>query len=98
MSKIIHHWKMSETLAQYASGDIIILAEDVEAARTVARVEFEKYLHDEDGPMGVYWAKDGSFLSDLDEERYHELLARLDQDLAQEPSTDAEAIFILGSS
>ena len=29
----IHHWKMSETLKRYSTGDIIILAEDADAAR-----------------------------------------------------------------
>ena len=93
----IHHWKMSETLKRYSTGDIIILAEDADAARAKATEEFEAYLRREDGPLGVYWTSDGQFLTEMDEERYSELLAALAVDLAKEPSADEEAIFILWS-
>ena len=93
----IHHWKMSETLKRDSTGDIIILAEDADAARAKATEEFEAYLRREDSPLGVYWTSDGQFLTEMDEERYSELLAALALDLAKEPSADEEAIFILGS-
>ena len=57
----------------------------------------DAYLRREDSPLGVYWTSDGQFLTEMDEERYSELLAALAVDLAKEPSADEEAIFILGS-
>lgn len=95
--KAMFYWPMAEVLDRVGNGHIIVFAHDADHARAVAREQFEMALRDEDNAMGIYWGHDGDFLTEMDEERFHDLLRRLAVDLEKEPYSDKEAIFILGS-
>lgn len=83
----LYHW-VSKALADWADGDIIVLAETATQAREIARREFLNYLRDDrflnlDDPD--------------DRERIDEAKNLLEQDLAADPFT-LRCLLITGSA
>lgn len=88
----LFHWDRSVALQRYASGDIIVIAENVEEARQKA-VEAAKVA-------GYFNYCDMAYLASSSDEddriEYEKKLQELRDDLAREPIT-CEVIFIPGS-
>jgi hypothetical protein len=78
----LYHWH-STLLQNYSAGDIVTIAPDVERARAQVREHFEEWCRSQ------YW-----FGWD-DDERKPEALAKLEADLAKDPTTQP-VIFIDG--
>jgi hypothetical protein len=77
-------WRSDELLKNYGSGKLIALATDANAARLAIRAHFLKWVKAE-----REWCLG-------DEDDMGALAAKLDRDLAQEP-TEEEVLYINGS-
>jgi hypothetical protein len=95
----LFHWNMSETLKQYACGDIVVMAETVEQARIKAFDGFIEWIKDEDSSLNhLIWFQGTENWDEDCEEEYQEVLQKLKDDLSKEPLDKQEVIFIMGSS
>lgn len=88
----IYRW-WSEALKRYAVGDILVMADSIEAARELAKTEFEAYLLIAEERLfkdGQPWDEDAA-------EELEKLRAKLAADIAQDPREIKSAFFLLGS-
>lgn len=89
----LFHWPIVEALKNYSSGDIIVMAEDVETARQAARAYADTHLKEHRS-----WWFDPDWKIHHDElEYYTKWIAILEKDLAREPDLIDHPIFIKGS-
>jgi hypothetical protein len=95
----LFHWDCSETLKQYSSGDIIVMAEDVTQARVTALAEFVKWVQIEDSPMNwLMYSYGTTYWNEDDEQEYQGILTKFKADIATDPIDTSIALFIMGSS
>jgi hypothetical protein len=98
----LFHWNRAESLENYASGDIIVMAENIETARKTALEQFEiymltdenaryKWMFDMNGPDIDAWEDED------DREQIEEIFRKFRMDIARPPIEDVVAVFIHGS-
>lgn len=88
----IYRW-WSEALKRYAEGHILVLADSLEAARELAKTEFEAWL-----PVGEERLfKDGQPYDEDAAEELEKLRAKFMADIAKDPDEIRSAFFLLGS-
>lgn len=93
----LFHWDNVTALANYAAGNIIVMAESVELARALALRDFIAYAKGDDtSRWNYYFAPDGKVDEDY-AESWTATLALLDEDLKAEPEIVSGAIIIRGS-
>lgn len=88
----IYRW-WSETLKRYSEGHILVMADSPDAARELAKTEFEAWL-----PVGEERLfKDGKPWDEDAAEELEKLWAKFRADIAKEPDEIKSAFFLLGS-
>lgn len=93
----LFHWDCSEVLKNYASGDIIVMAEDVAQARQIALVEFNKWARRDDSKFGWMFYVPEELWNDDDREEWQSILDKFSADISKEPLDTQVALFIRGS-
>lgn len=90
----LFHWPHSTALENYSAGDIIVLAEDLQAARNGVREYAADWLrkHHRD-----WWFDDEGHVDPEYAEDYSNWMAKLDLDLVEEPGEVDHPIFVMGS-
>lgn len=89
--QIFRWW--SEALKRYSEGHILVMADSLDAARELAKTEFEAWL-----PVGVERLfKDGKPWDEGAEEDLEKLRAKFMVDIAKDPVETKAAFFLLGS-
>jgi len=91
----LFHW-YSDTLKQYMSGHIIVMAKTIEEARDVACIEFELWARREDSHFTwIFW--NGEFFDEGSQDEWFEIITKFKNDIEKEPIDNDGAIFIMGS-
>lgn len=98
----LFHWNRAESLENYACGDIIVMAEDVESARSIALQEFWRYAVENESSKYRWMfdmnGKDYTEWEDEDDRKeFEEWLDTFKRDLIRTPE-EKIAAFIQGSS
>jgi hypothetical protein len=90
----LYHWPRVNCLANYSSGDIIVMAEGIEEARQIARTKMVDYVDDY---RSWYFLEKGVVDPDNKDE-YDAFMSSFEKDLEEEPKVvDPAAVFIRGS-
>ena len=94
MTVRLYHWNTVSVLRRYSSGDIIVAADSVEAARDAVRRAFIKFI--KDGEQ-CHFSVD-EYADDEDESKaaWARATAALEEDLAKEPQV-GDVVFVWGS-
>jgi len=91
----MYHWSKCEVLRNYASGDILVDAISAEDARSLARLDFEKFLR----TRYSYEFYEGEPLDDDSAQNLQRYRDQLETDLSATPTVITRgAVFIEGSS
>lgn len=89
----LFHWNQAKSLMNYSTGDIIVMAENLESARLKARIAFNSFIREHCS----WWFLDGNSTPDPDSwEDYDKFLKEFEADLAKTPDEKC-VVFILGS-
>lgn len=92
----LYHWAAASCLKEYSCGDIIVMAETVDAARQKATGQMNDFLKEHRS-----WWWDYAIEDKVDEnylEDYNAFKQLLEQDLVMEPDViESAVIFIRGS-
>lgn len=88
----IYRW-WSEALKRYADGHILVMADSVDAARELAKTEFEAWLPIAEERL----FRDGQPYDEDAAEELDKLRTKLAADIAKDPAEIQGAFFLLGS-
>ena len=90
----LFHWH-SVYLKQYSLGDIIVMAEEVDAARALARTEFEQRHLKKVRSYGFSYSSLDELVTDEEERAdFEEARKVFEADIAKEPMEPAGFVFI----
>lgn len=95
----LFHWDRMKSLERYASGDLIVIAEDVESARFTALTEYQTYLRTDANSRFKFMFDLYGELSEWDEDDrddFQELVRKFEEDICTQPE-EKTAVFISGS-
>ena len=99
----LFHWERMDSLRQYSTGNMIVMAENVEQARRIAVENFLHYLKtDESAPKHYMFELYGDIenFDEDDKEEMRTLIEEFTQDIQAMPTVKVERpiVFIQGSS
>ncbi len=98
----LFHWEKMESLSRYANGDLIVMAETLEAARDIARLNIRHYLEtDESAPRHYLFELYRTFdnLDEDDKQTILDIEAAFEKDIQRHPTIreNRPIVFIQGS-